>query len=474
MNKYQKVAKNTLLIAIGTIGSKLIYLLMLPLYTRWLTTDEYGASDTITIYTDILITILFLNIADSIFVYPKMAATLEAKKDYFSSGFAFILIMAIFGGALFFVLDFFPVNIIQFGVFYKYRWLIFALMLSRYLQMFFQDFSRSLDKLGIYSASGVLLTGGIALFSFLLIPSSGVYGYVLAIILAQLTSAAFTFFAAREVTFFSFRNIKKQPLKELLSYSIPLAPNSIMWWLINGINRPMMEAYLGLAAIGLYAVASRISGVINSISSIFSIAWSNSVLEEYGKEGFKTFYNNYMRIMAIVYFLGCMLLVVLSKPLVSLFTTPEYYDASMLIPFMALGLCFSSMASNVGAVFSAVKKSKYFFYGSLWGGAMSVASLLVLMPLCGLIGTAISLALSFLTILIVRWVYAIRFVKIYDIKLYFLLVFAFFAIYLNTLYVGIVLGGIIDVLIFVGLLYYFKSDIKKMMTLVAIKKNKKG
>ena len=73
MNKYQTVTINTLYIGLGTAGSKLIYLLMLPLFTRWLTVDEYGATDTITIYTDVLMSILFLNIADSIFVYPKLA-----------------------------------------------------------------------------------------------------------------------------------------------------------------------------------------------------------------------------------------------------------------------------------------------------------------------------------------------------------------------------------------------------------------
>lgn len=463
MNKYQKIAKNTLFVAIGTIGSKLIYVLMLPLYTRWLTANEYGASDTITVYTDVLVTILFLNIADSIFVYPKMACTKEAKSEYFSSGIAFISIMSVFGSFLFLLLGMLPTSVLEDGVFYKYRWLIFALMASRYFQMYFQEFSRSLDKLGVYSASGVILTIAIAVFSIFLIPSFGVYGYVTAIILAQLSSALFTCLAAREYEYFAFKNIKKRPVKELLSYSIPLAPNSIMWWLINGINRPLMETQLGLAAIGLYAVASRLSGVINSLSTIFSLAWSNSVLEEYGNEGFERFYNNYMKIMAALYFMGCMLLVIFAKPLVTLFSTPEYYGAASLIPFMALGLCFSSMASNVGAVFSAVKKSKYFFYGSIWGGVVSVVSLLLLMPSCGVIGTAISLALSFLTILIVRWFYASRYVRIYNIKLYLMLVLAFFFVFLNTILLGVFLQVVLDIFVFGLLLYYFRNDLSKMI-----------
>lgn len=43
----------------------------------------------------------------------------------------------------------------------------------------------------------------------------------------------------------------------MLSYSMPLVPNNIMWWLVSALNRPVMEIYLGMEAIGLFAVANK-------------------------------------------------------------------------------------------------------------------------------------------------------------------------------------------------------------------------
>ncbi len=462
MDKYRSIAVNTLFVMLGTIGSKLIYILMLPLYTRWLSADEFGASDTITTYTDILVTIVFLNIADSIFVFPKMAKTQEEKKEYFSSGLSFIAVMALIWIVLFLFVGVFASHFSEENVFFKYKWLIFGLLVTRYIQVYTQEFTRALDMLKLYSFAGVVLTGGVALFSFLLVPTWGIYGYVYAIILAQVTTSVYSFVMSKSQNFLSFRYIKKKPLNEMLAYSLPLAPNSMMWWLINGINRPMMENQLGLAAIGIYAVASRISGVINSISSIFGLAWGNSVLEEYGKDGFEEFYNNYLRIITTLYFIGCIFLVIFSRPLVALFTTEEYYDAALYIPLLSLGLCFSCMGMSVGSIFSAVKKSKYFFYASVWGGIVSVGSLLILMPLLHLLGVAISLMLSFLTIMFVRWYFASKYVYIRKKMYYVFLVGMFMIVYMSDLYIESFVKYFIDAAVVLGIIYMMRVELIKM------------
>jgi O-antigen/teichoic acid export membrane protein len=47
MNKYRRLGKNTLFVFIGNASSKLIGLLMLPFYTRWLSVEDYGTTDII-------------------------------------------------------------------------------------------------------------------------------------------------------------------------------------------------------------------------------------------------------------------------------------------------------------------------------------------------------------------------------------------------------------------------------------------
>ena len=50
MKKYKRLGKNTSLVFIGNLGSKLIALLMLPFYTKWLTVEDYEVTDIINVY----------------------------------------------------------------------------------------------------------------------------------------------------------------------------------------------------------------------------------------------------------------------------------------------------------------------------------------------------------------------------------------------------------------------------------------
>ena len=45
--KYKNLAKDTLIFAVGGIGTKMILFFLVPLYTNYLSTDEYGIADLI-------------------------------------------------------------------------------------------------------------------------------------------------------------------------------------------------------------------------------------------------------------------------------------------------------------------------------------------------------------------------------------------------------------------------------------------
>ena len=89
MGKYTRLSKNTALVFLGST-SKLINLLMLPLYTRWLTVDEYGSVDLIVVYSSLLLGIISCSLFDAIFIFPK-DHPYEKKCEYFSSGMGFSL-----------------------------------------------------------------------------------------------------------------------------------------------------------------------------------------------------------------------------------------------------------------------------------------------------------------------------------------------------------------------------------------------
>lgn len=470
MNKYKVLAKNTVLVFLGTFGSSLISFLMLPLYTRWLTTSDYGTVDTISTYASILVACVFLNISDSIFIFPKKATELE-RRGYFSSGIAFILLAIVVSSLFFYVIISLLVYFGQHNVLTDYPIMIFIIMCSTVIQLYCQAFTRSIDKMLIYSMTGIVTTFSVALFSILLIPYWGLKGYVASMVIASLAGALFSVVFSKSYRYFSLRSVSKGALKQMLGYSVPLVPNSAMWWIVNGLNRPIMEHFLSLASIGIYAVASKFAGLMQAFMNILSTAWTNSALDEYGCKDFENFYNSYLRFLITFLFIGLYILIPFSKPIIELLTTPEYYTAYRYMPILAFSLVLSGISGNIGAVFAAAKKSKYFFYSSLYAGSASLLLLLVFTPMFGLMGVVCSLVGSYMIMLLARLYYSRKYVRLNNKSYYVSLFFIFLCIYMLEMYVDYYFRYLIYFCLIALILMFNRQFIFKFYSLV-LKKNK--
>ena len=61
-NKVKKLIKDFFIFALGSLGSKVILFLLVPLYTSFLSTEEYGIADLIFTLTQVLVPIVSLSI----------------------------------------------------------------------------------------------------------------------------------------------------------------------------------------------------------------------------------------------------------------------------------------------------------------------------------------------------------------------------------------------------------------------------
>lgn len=421
MGKYSRLGKNTLLVFIGNAGSKLIGLLMLPFYTHWLSVEDYGTTDIITVYVTFLMGIITCSISEAIFIFPK-GQELTKQKKYFSSGIFFLSISFSITALIFSFLNAISIRYNIHNSFFENIWLIYGMLISMILQQFIQQFTRSIDKMLIYSITGIILTGFTALLAFLFIPLWGVNGYVLSIIAANMIAAFYSIFFSKGYQYFSIQTISIVSCKEMLKYSIPLIPNGIMWWLVNAFNRPLMETYLGMHAIGIFAVSNKFPGILSMIFTVFISSWQISVLEEFGKKDYELFFNRIFRIVMvglIFIFLGITLS---SKLLVSIFATEEYTEAWKYIPMLTLGAMFSCISGFIGSNFSATRESKYFFYSSVWGAAASILLNFLLIPILDIWGVSLSILLSFAVMAITRIWYGWKYVHITDLWKYFCMI----------------------------------------------------
>lgn len=444
--RYTKLAKNTGVMLAGNLSSKLISFLLLPVYTHYLSTSAYGESDMINVYASILLSLITCCVADGMFVFPKKEDD-EGKQRYFTSGLAFVLGSFTIVALLLLLLDilFKP----QQGVILLDKWWIYLMSFSMFIQLYFQQFALSLEKTTLYSISGVVLTVLMAVLAIILLPINGLSGYLLSIVLANIGSALFLLVSCRFHRYVSIHSIDIEYLKRLLKYGIPLIPNSVMWWLMNGLNRPLMEVQLGLSAIGIYSVAYKFPTVLSMVFQVISHSMSITVVDEFGKADFNAFYNRILRILTMsVLFVGA-ILCVCSKWLIDVFADADFYPAWQYMPLLTLAVIFQCMGSFIGNIFMAEKKSKYFFYSSLWGAGTSIAFTLLFIRLWGLLGVCIAMGCSFLVMFVIRVYYAWENIDLFSIKYY---LFSFAA------YISLVVMSTMDlsyIWLLTGLFMYF-------------------
>lgn len=455
----QRLKKNTFLVFMGSAGSRLISFIMLPLYTRWLSVDEYGLTDILTVYVTFLFSFITCCISESIFIFPKNQEY-EKQKSFYSSALGFLFVMMLVTAFLFLGIRIFSSEYSISNSFVDNIWLIYFMLLTEIAMKVSQQFTRSIDKMLVYSITGIISAVSTAFFAFMLIPKYGVVGYVWSIILAHMVAAIYSFVCSKSYKYICFKSIKKKSLSLLLKYSVPLIPNSVMWWIVHAINRPIMEMSLGLHDIGIYAVANKFPSIITMIFSIFTTSWQISVLEEFGKEGYASFYNKVLRILYLLLICLLLILTLFSKLFINLFVDEKYYEAWKYIPLLSLAAVLSSISGITGSHFSATKESKYYFYSSIWGALAAIILNILLIPIWGLYGVCIAVIVSFCVMAISRIVYSWQYVHIENMLFYiisFVLIIVLICLYVCN--VNNMVVYLFALLYMVMIIYFNKSII---------------
>lgn len=252
--KVKKLASNLGMFAIGNLGSKLISFILIPIFTRYMSAEQFGHVDLITTTVNMLLPIVALSIADAVFrfVMDQGADT----KTIFSTGVSFTLC------AIMVTIIALPIMLMFHVQYAAYLLVYLALGL---LQTLFQNFVRGIGYVRIFAMNGLFSSIVLALIGMIEIVAlrQGVVGYLDALIISALLSVFFMFFSARLWRFYSFSTNNIYLLRRMLVYSVPLIPNAFLWFFTNDASRFFVVGFLGLAANGLYAVATKIPTIIN-------------------------------------------------------------------------------------------------------------------------------------------------------------------------------------------------------------------
>lgn len=390
MGRYKTLAGNTLVFAICNFTSKLLVFFMLPFYTSILSKEEFGTADLIVTFSGLLLPILTLGVSDGCMRYA-----MDKTKDrgmVFSFGIRVLII-----GTLVLLVAAPFMHYISFIV--EYVMLFILLFISRILQQFLSLFARGISRVRVVGVSGVVgsfvvvISNVILLFVFNL----GVRGYLISIIVSQFAASCILFFGCKMRSFFTIKRDKVLS-KEILSYSIPMVPNTLSWWINHSANRFVLQNYCGVGDVGLYSAAAKMPVIIDTFRGIFVQAWQLSTINEFDKKDSASFFSNIYKAYNVTLILLCSTLIMFCKIIARVLYSNEFFEAWKITPMLLLGVLFGSLVAYYSPTYLAYKKTKILFTSTLIGAIITIALNLILVPIIGIFGAAIGSAVSYFVV----------------------------------------------------------------------------
>ena len=413
MDKYKKLASNTLIFAIGTFSSKALSFLLMPFVTRMMGTGDYGAADLVQQTVNVLIPIVTLQVNSAALRFSLDKAA--NKADVFTVGVRTTLI----GFTVFlfcaYPLSYLTINDFRLG---DYIILIIAFVLVSSFRQLCQQFVRGSGHVKLFAVDGIISTATTLLFTILFLGPFkwGVTGYITAIIASDVCSVIFFTFTARLYNYVKPKCLDKTIGAQMLKYCTPLIPTVVLWWIINVSDRYMVTYFIDSSANGLYTAASKIPNFVILFSQIFIDAWQLSAVDEYDSDSRAEFFSKVFRIYSGGVFAVASVLILMCRFITKILVSNAFYDSWKYVPILIIATSFSCIVNFLASVYMAEKKSVMSLLTALSGAVTNFVLNLVFIPRLGANGAAIATVCAFLVVFVTRGANTRRYIKI-DFKL---------------------------------------------------------
>lgn len=389
------LAKNVVILALGSFGTKFISFFLVPLYTNALTTAEYGTVDLIYTLGAILVPLLTVNIVESVVRF-----SMDKDADHqgiFSFAVAILGISFILMALIMPIMTMIP-TVSEF-VGYLY---IYTVTLAG-SQMMLQCL-RGQENLKMYSLGNVVFSLSVALLNilFLLGFKWGIRGYFYAYIISNVVAGSFAFIAGRLYRFVRISQVDWVLGKRMLKFSLFLIPNSLMWWIMNSSDRMMLTMMCGAEANGIFAIAYKIPTLLSSVTMVFTQAWSYTALRA-ENDADRIAYNNqvFSKVVAFVILAASFLLLVI-RGFLQIYVQNAFYDAWKYVPCLTVGFIFNTVSTFIGTSYHVNKDSKGVFRSAICGAVVNIVLNIVLIRSIGIMGAAIATAVSYIVVFAYR------------------------------------------------------------------------
>jgi O-antigen/teichoic acid export membrane protein len=398
----KRLGRHSLVYGLGGLVSRILAVLLLPLYTHYLTRADYGAIETLIALTAVLVIVLRAGISSAFFRFYFDAKTPEERTVVVRTSFWFTMTMATAGLIAGLVLAA-PIagalNGMTPGLVRAAFVGLWAQMNYEQLTSLFRVEERSV-QFAIASLANVLITIT-ATVLLVAVWHKGAIGVLVGNFTGTLAVYAVLLVYRRYQLGLEF---SRSLLREMNRFGLPLVPSGLALWAINFVDRIFLNTISGAAETGLYSIGVRISSVIIFLFTAFRTAWPAFA---YSIEDDREARRTYAFVLTYLLLVCCWLSValgLLAPWIVRILTTPRFYEGARVVAL----LCFAAtayagytvMAIGIGRV----RKTQFNWIITFAAAALNIGLNIVLIPPYGMIGAAIATVAAYtLMFLLMTW-----------------------------------------------------------------------
>jgi O-antigen/teichoic acid export membrane protein len=389
----------------ASILSKVIAVALLPLYTRYLTTADYGAAEVLFSAVVAISIVVRLGLIEAIlrFYYQEDEDPAAVVRSSFAGLFWLATLGALallpFAGPISEALldESAPglVRIAAGGLWVLTLW-EFMLTLFRLEERARAYFLTTLLNVLASIALTVVLVVGL---------EEGARGLLLG---AYATGGAFLLgLIGWQRQRLSLR-FDRRLLRRLFRFGLPTMPAEASLYLLNFVDRLIIVRSLGLAEAGLYSLAVKFAQAVNVLVRGFQLAWPPLAYSIRDDEEARRAY----AVIVTLFVAGCAFVVtgmwLFSRWIARVLTTPEFFAAYKPVGLISTAVTLYALYLVLVVILGRTGRTEFNFPAAVGALLANVALNLVLVPALGIVGAGLALVASYLVVLGLMYVFTQR------------------------------------------------------------------
>lgn len=188
-------------------------------------------------------------------------------------------------------------------------------------------------------------------------------------------------------------------MRRLMRFGLPTMPAELSLYGLNFVDRIILSRSAGLAEVGLYSLAVKFAQGVNVLVRGFQLAWPPLAYSIRDDDEARSTYA-----AVVTWFVAACAFVVtglwlLSRQIVRVLAAPKFFDAHEAIGLVATGVTLYALYMVLVVILGRTGRTEFNFPATLAALAANIALNLLLIPPLGIVGAGLALVASYLVVL---------------------------------------------------------------------------